>query len=505
MKTSQSSFRPTILAILFASATIASAAEFTPLGELPGGRDISEAYGVSGDGNVVFGASESSTGHHAFKWTEETGMVELERHAGGNSANPLQSNYDGSVIVGNGSGGAALIWTDKGLRKVTGMRSINGVAEDSTTFVGNSCCPKSAIWTEHDGINSIGSLPGYSGNGIARDISADGTIVVGIAGRFSGPGEAYRWTEADGFEGLGFMDGKRFSFAERVSTDGSTIVGYGDSNSGTQAFRWTRETGLVPMGDIPGGRFRSWAFGVSGDGSVIVGSANCPTDACAFVWDEANGMRDINDLLANEFGLADELAGWQLTEAWGVSDDGNVIVGRATNPDGDREAFRVILSENQSVLGDFDGDNLIGVTDIDLLAETIRQGTNDPSFELDGSEGVDFGDMTFLVEEVIGTWFGDSNLDGEFGTADLIQIFQAGEYEDSIAANSTWAEGDWNGDQEFDTGDLIMSFQSGGFEIGQRTKVASVPEPASWAFCLFAGIAILRIRRLVKTSLSCVS
>ena len=55
------------------------------------------------------------------------------------------------------------------------------------------------------------------------------------------------------------------------------------------------------------------------------------------------------------------------------------------------------------------------------------------------------------VHNVLGTWIGDSNKDGEFNSGDLVQVFAAGEYEDSVAENSSWATGDWNGDKEFDS------------------------------------------------------
>jgi hypothetical protein len=56
---------------------------------------------------------------------------------------------------------------------------------------------------------------------------------------------------------------------------------------------------------------------------------------------------------------------------------------------------------------------------------------------------------------------GDANRDGVFNSSDLILVFQAGEYEDGITGNSTWAEGDWNGDGNFDSSDLIIAFQCG--------------------------------------------
>ena len=55
---------------------------------------------------------------------------------------------------------------------------------------------------------------------------------------------------------------------------------------------------------------------------------------------------------------------------------------------------------------------------------------------------------------------GDSNNDGVFDSADLVAIFAAGEYEDGIESNSTFAEGDWNGDGEFDSSDLVAAFQA---------------------------------------------
>ena len=56
---------------------------------------------------------------------------------------------------------------------------------------------------------------------------------------------------------------------------------------------------------------------------------------------------------------------------------------------------------------------------------------------------------------------GDANRDGVFNSADLVGIFQAGEYEDGVPKNSTWEEGDWDGDGDFTSGDLVLAFQAG--------------------------------------------
>ena len=56
---------------------------------------------------------------------------------------------------------------------------------------------------------------------------------------------------------------------------------------------------------------------------------------------------------------------------------------------------------------------------------------------------------------------GDSNQDGVFDALDLTFVFQAGEYEDSVANNSTFAEGDWDGDGDFTSLDIVLAFQQG--------------------------------------------
>jgi len=63
---------------------------------------------------------------------------------------------------------------------------------------------------------------------------------------------------------------------------------------------------------------------------------------------------------------------------------------------------------------------------------------------------------------------GDVNQDGIFDEADLIAALQAGEYEDSVADNSSFAEGDWNGDGNFTTADLVYVFNLGLYRRPRR-------------------------------------
>ena len=181
-------------------------------------------------------------------------------------------------------------------------------------------------------------------------VSDDGGVAVGhvhiddVLGYRAG-----RWTEQSGVVLLAPLPGEH-SDAWGVSGDGSVVVGLvGDLAIRREAFRWTEETGMVGLGDLPGGEFYSVARGVSYDGSIVVGRGRIdPQDGQtrrAFIWDADHGMRDFQQLLIDEHGLADELDGWSLREALGISNDGTVIWGEGYNPAGNRETWVAVIPE----------------------------------------------------------------------------------------------------------------------------------------------------------------
>lgn len=140
------------------------------------------------------------------------------------------------------------------------------------------------------------------------------------------------------------------------------------------------------------------------------------------------------------------------------------------------------------LLGDFNGDQILDAADIDTLSEAIRNQSSDPQFDVNSDGLVNSGDHTTWVVEVRKTFFGDSNLDGEFTSADFIAVFARGEYEDQTPFNSTWSSGDWNGDGDFNTNDFVTAFADGGFEQGPRVAVA-VPEPSG----AFLGLLLIAL------------
>jgi probable HAF family extracellular repeat protein len=133
----------------------------------------------------------------------------------------------------------------------------------------------------------LGDLSGGIFQSRANAVSADGSVVVGEGNSASG-NEAFRWTQATGIVGLGFLTGETTSRALAVSDDGSVVAGA----SGSTAARWVDGSGWQDLsGGLPPADI-SIANGVSPDGATVVGHYLSPfmgADTGAFIWREIGG------------------------------------------------------------------------------------------------------------------------------------------------------------------------------------------------------------------------
>jgi probable HAF family extracellular repeat protein len=346
----------TLVGLATSTLTLPSAsvavASFTGLGNL-GGHSL--AYGISADGSVVVGVSDTATGQEAFRWSSNAGMVGLGSLLGGSpESKAFGVSADGSVVVGESASDQAdfeaFLWTPDagmvGLGDLLGAgttSSAYGTSADGSVIVGVSN-GHAFRWTSDGGAVSLGF------SGYAYATSSDGSVVVGARAFDLTHPQAFRWTTDSGIVGLGYLPGAgpggfAQSYAIGTSADGSFVVGYSSSESGVQAFRWTAESGMVGLGDLPGGFFDSRAFGVSGDGSIVVGESESDLDVFgnAFIWDGQHGMRPLEVVLSNDYGL--DLEGWDLESARAISADGLTIVGYGVNPDGLDEAWIATIPE----------------------------------------------------------------------------------------------------------------------------------------------------------------
>ncbi len=161
--------------------------------------------------------------------------------------------------------------------------------------------------------------------------------------------------------------------------------------------------------------------------------------------------------------------------------------------DADRLAIEAYLDDKffglPGIPGDFNNDGLLTAIDIDLLSAEVRKGSNDTAYDLNGDELVDQADREVWVHGLKNTFFGDANLDGEFDTADLVQVLSIGKYETGIEAD--WSEGDWDGSHAFGTGDMVVALTEGAYEQGPAPRAHAVPEPTSLLLLALGALALV--------------
>ena len=401
--------------ILLLLSNSLQAAYFMGLGDLPGGDFSSRARDISGNGLVVVGESHSSNGFEAFRWKLSGGLVGLGDLPGSNFFSIAQgTSSTGSIVVGQsnsesvlGEGSEAFLWRiNIGMVGMGFLGSIQNsqaydTSSDGSIIVGDSKSDnyiggEAFYWTESDGMVPLGVLSGGDWSR-AWCITEDGSVIAGDGSSENTleHSEAFRWTEAGGMVPLGDLPGGIFmSQAQDISSDGNVIVGKSWSEFGQEAFRWSNTEDMVGLGDLPGGEHRSIAFAVSADGSIVVGHATSEIGDEAFIWDRDNGMRSLNEVLVNDFG--NNLNGWLLSEAHGISSDGRTIAGMGRNPDGYYEAWIANLSSD---LWYVDGDIAISGkgTSWSEAFKTIQEAI----------DAADDGDMIWVKQ---GTYFVSSTI-----------------------------------------------------------------------------------------------
>jgi len=343
-------------------------AEFMRLGFLSNINQSSWAADVSSDGSVVVGTSVDSlyayingegvpvSVDRAFRWVKGAGLQRLPddiappdyRSVG------MAVSGDGSVVAGNveGSGpqnpSQAFTWS-----KATGSVKLGavwtytrGLSVNGKVAVGGSRGNRAEAWGA--GAASV-TGPGQTAWADAVDTNEDGSVIVGSALDDVNVVRAVVWRQ-DGAHFLEAPTGPAPGLAAAVTPDGLVIVGAADIPGGSagatihRAMLWTQKAGsssAFGLDDLPGGKDNSEAVDVSGDGKLVVGWGTTANGTEALIWDRVSGTRRlVDELIARGIEWPNS---WSINTVTAISTDGTTVVGAFMNPEGHREAWRIVL------------------------------------------------------------------------------------------------------------------------------------------------------------------
>jgi len=136
--------------------------------------------------------------------------------------------------------------------------------------------------------------------------------------------------------------------------------------------------------------------------------------------------------------------------------------------------------------GDLTYNTDVDAADIDLLAAALRAGSGGDDCDLDGNGLLGHSDMDCLVRTILGTEYGDADLDGAVALADLSSL--ALHWAQPAVAD--WADGDFNADAAVTLADLsILAFYWG------HGAADPAPEPGTLALLAVGALALRRRAR----------
>jgi len=169
--------------------------------------------------------------------------------------------------------------------------------------------------------------------------------------------------------------------ATDISADGSVVVGYGDGSQNFEAFRWTRETGQELLGQNAYLVFGTGAGtpAVSADGTQVSATI-LSLDGTAITqgrWTLGLGWQETMPPIPSDGGIMDNALG----SCWGISGDGSTVVGLYWRPgQGDGSAHASAWTEDGGLVGQESSDN-----------SRANNANHDGSVVVGWHDGVEFG------------------------------------------------------------------------------------------------------------------
>jgi len=309
---------------------------------------------ISSNGSVVVGNygirdTNGNYSSHMFRWTAN-GMETLVGLPNTQDQEAWAVSANGNVVVGftqfNDFSVSAWRWENDAFQQLGGSDTVPvsdswafDVSADGNRVVGASLPIGLGDWQATVWDSGIPYLLGYlqgDNRSTAYGVSANGLVVVGTStdtGSNPDRYRAFRWEDSTMIDLGTLMTDQENIIANATSENGSVVVGTvgnfdwltpsGGQTNDSMAFRWVQGVNGAPatMSDLGvlSGDDRSRAFGVSADGNVVVGdSAQEGMEGRAFRWE--NGiMTQLPSFGAGHY-----------STARGITGDGTVVVGQAT-------------------------------------------------------------------------------------------------------------------------------------------------------------------------------
>ena len=376
---------------------------------LLGGPQSGTASGISDDGQVVSGYDA----FEHWYWTEKTGVVLIGGQVPGNGVGGQakisgdgtrmtagELNLDTGKVEANIYHIDAFQWQPLGSFGASCDAESSGgwnISGDGSTVVGLAwepgCQARAFRWREATGMVNLGTLFFFKPTR-ANACNFDGSVIVGWNDNYTGFRQAAVWTNG-GQQMLFGPDSIRLPEALCVSSDGVWIGGIGTPSLGEEAWRWSEATGYESLGPVPIPGFTGSVTGLSADGSVALCFFRVPvppaTSGEGYLWIEGEGLVPLEDYaIAQGVDVPPDV---RFALPLGMSPDGRNIVGRARTKNGD-QAFVLRLGPAQNVCpADLNGDGVVDAADLTILL--TAWGTPDVDLDGDGTTGA--GDLAILL------------------------------------------------------------------------------------------------------------
>ena len=234
-----------------------------------------------------------------------------------------------------GNGGAEISLYDRSLDTWTALGSLGfsvdstkgggyGISGDGNVVVGNSWADTTGglaythavAHNNIEGLMDLGTL--FFGRSTrANATNYDGSVVVGWQD-FNGPWKSAVWRKnpAGGYFPNEYIlidtagnpndEYNQIGECSAVSADGNWIGGYGDYANNNEPWIWSRATGVINLGLLPGAGTGNVA-GINSDGTIVVGWFNGQLwgdPQIPFIWTPSGGLQNLNAYISNDLGYS---------------------------------------------------------------------------------------------------------------------------------------------------------------------------------------------------------